>query len=94
MFAYAKPTVTLLSPNAGPPAGGTSVTVTGTNFVAGATVKFGAVSGTSVVVLSATSLTVVTPAQSPGGVTVTVTNPDGTSTSAVTFTYQATPTKS
>ena len=35
------PTVTSVSPNSGSAAGGTAVTITGTNFVSGATVAFG-----------------------------------------------------
>ena len=35
LFAYAKPTVTAVNPAGGPTAGGTSVTLTGTNFVSG-----------------------------------------------------------
>ena len=35
------PTVSSVSPNSGATAGGTSVTITGTNFAAGATVTFG-----------------------------------------------------
>ena len=40
------PTVTSFSPSFGPIAGGTNVTVTGTNFKSGAIVRFGALSGT------------------------------------------------
>ena len=39
------PTVTGISPNFGPTAGGTSVTITGTGFAAPATVSFGANAG-------------------------------------------------
>jgi hypothetical protein len=42
------PTVSSVSPNNGPVAGGTGVTITGTNFAAGATVKFGNGSATNV----------------------------------------------
>ena len=35
------PTVSSVAPNSGPTAGGTAVTITGSNFVAGATVTFG-----------------------------------------------------
>ncbi|HTO76318.1 MAG TPA: IPT/TIG domain-containing protein [Thermoanaerobaculia bacterium] len=51
------PTVTSISPTSGPAAGGTAVTITGTNFAAGATVKFGTVAATNVVFVSATSIT-------------------------------------
>ena len=45
-FTYnAPPTVSSVSPNNGPVAGGTAVTITGTNFAAGATVTFGSDGG-------------------------------------------------
>jgi len=76
------PTVGSVSPASGPIGGGTSVTVGGTGFVSGMTVKFGSNAGTSVVVGSSTSLTVTSPAGSSpdgGDVDVTVTTTDGTS---------------
>ena len=55
-FTYAAtPTVTSVSPNTGPTAGGTAVTITGTNFAAGATVTFGTAAATNVVVVNATT---------------------------------------
>jgi hypothetical protein len=82
------PTLDSIAPTAGTPSGGTSVTLTGTNFVNGATVLFGAVPAASVTFNGATSLTAVTPAQSPGVVNVTVTNPDAQSaTLNAAFTY-------
>ena len=76
-----RPSVTAVSPNAGPAAGGTSVTITGTNFLSGATVSFGSatVPAGDVTFDSATQLTAVAPAGSPGPVDVTVTTPGGTS---------------
>ena len=75
-FTYiGPPTVSSVSPNNGPTAGGTAVTITGTNFAAGATVKFGGTAATNVVVVSRTSITATTPAgMRRGAVTVTVTN--------------------
>jgi len=76
------PTVSSVSPASGPIAGGTSVTIGGTGFVSGMTVKFGANAGTSVVVGSSTSLTVTSPAgtsMSGGVVDITVTTTNGTS---------------
>ena len=70
------PTVSGVSPNTGPAAGGTGVTITGTNFAAGATVTLGGTAATNVVVVSATQITATTPAHAAGAVTVTVTNPD------------------
>jgi prepilin-type N-terminal cleavage/methylation domain-containing protein len=78
LFAYNAPTVTSVSPNAGPPAGGTSVIITGTNFVPGSTVKFGNAPASSVLIVSSTMITAKSPAGS-GTVDVTVTNPDGQS---------------
>jgi len=75
-FTYVvPPTVTSVSPNTGTTAGGTAVTITGTNFVAGATVAFGSNAATNVIVVSSTQITATTPAGNAGGVTVTVTNP-------------------
>jgi IPT/TIG domain len=91
-YTYLGPTVTSVSPNTGTTAGGTPVTITGTNFVSGATVTFGSGSATSVVVVSATSITCVTPSGSAGAVTVTVTESGVGGSLANGFTYVATPT--
>ncbi|MGE5057516.1 MAG: beta strand repeat-containing protein [Acidobacteriota bacterium] len=66
------PTVTSVSPNTGPAAGGTGVTITGTNFASGATVLFGSAAATGVNVVNTSTITATTPAGS-GAVTVTVT---------------------
>jgi len=70
------PTVSAIAPVFGPTAGGTPVTVTGTNFVAGATVSFGGSLGT-VTALSDSSISVTTPARAAAVVDVAVQNPDG-----------------
>jgi hypothetical protein len=89
----APPTVTSITPNSGPTTGGTSVTITGTNFATGATVTFGSAAGTNVVVLNSTTLTVTTPAGGAGAVTVTVTNPGPQSGSLANgFSYVLVPT--
>ena len=85
--AAAAPTLTSFSPIAGSTLGGTSVTITGTNFVSGATVSFGTVAATSVTFNSATSLTAIAPPQGAGVVSVKVTNPDGQSATRDGFTY-------
>jgi hypothetical protein len=72
-------TVTQVNPNNGPFAGGTSVTITGTGFLAGASVTFGGNAATSVVVVNSTTITANTPAHAAGAVNVTVTNTDTTS---------------
>ncbi len=85
------PTVTSFTPTSGSTEGGTSVTVTGTNFQAGATVRFGAVDATGVTFISSTSLTATAPAQAAGSVAITVTNPDGQNANRTGFTYVAPP---
>jgi hypothetical protein len=67
------PGVSSASPNNGPTGGGTGVTITGTNFAAGASVTFGGTAATNVVVVSSTSITATAPAHAAGAVTVTVT---------------------
>jgi outer membrane protein OmpA-like peptidoglycan-associated protein len=67
------PTLGSLTPNNGLIAGGTTITITGTNFAAGASVAIGGVAATSVVVVSSTSITAVTPAHAVGVVDVSVT---------------------
>src|ERR1035437_10086072 len=74
---------------------GTAVTITGTNFAAGATVKFGSTAATNVVVVNSTTITATTPVGTAGAVTVAVSNPGGQSGSlASAFTYIASPTVS
>ncbi|HLX62492.1 MAG TPA: C25 family cysteine peptidase [Planctomycetota bacterium] len=70
--------VNSISPVSGTPAGGTSVTVTGANFVSGCTVAFGGLAATGATLNSSTSVTCLAPAGSAGTtVPVTVTNPIG-----------------
>ncbi len=86
------PTVTTVSPTTGPIAGGTTVTINGSRFLDGATVRFGDAPGVQVVVQNALRLTVRTPAVTNAGrVAVVVTNPDGASgTLPDAFTFEAT----
>jgi hypothetical protein len=81
------PTVKSVSPNNGPPAGGTAVTITGTNFAAGATVTFGGTAAINVVVVNGTTITATTPAHASGAVTVTVTVNGQSGNLANGFTY-------
>lgn len=85
------PTVTSVSPDAGALAGGTTITITGTNFVNDSVVTVDGVACTTQTVVSATSITCVTPGPNAGAVAVVVTNPDA-ATDSGTFTYQAAPT--
>ncbi|MEP6764169.1 MAG: IPT/TIG domain-containing protein [Gemmatimonadaceae bacterium] len=84
----AAPTVSAVAPNSGTTAGGTPVSISGTNFAAGATVSFGGTPATGVVVNSPTFITAVTPSKFAGAVAVTVTNTDaqvGTLAAGYTF---------
>jgi hypothetical protein len=62
------PRITSVSPNVGPMAGGTAISINGANFGVGATVSIGGVAATNVVVVSATSITASTPALPTPGV--------------------------
>jgi len=87
------PMVTSITPNSGPKAGGTVVTLNGTDFAGAISVKFGATNATFSV-MSATAISAtVPPATNAGVVDVTVTTPGGTSStsSADRFTYLGLP---
>ncbi len=91
--------VSAVSPASGSLAGGTTVTITGSNFTAPARVTFGGTAATAVVVVSGTQIVCRTLPHAAGvvTVTVTVTNPFPTSGSLVNgFAYASgvtTPTK-
>ena len=83
------PTVTSISPASGTANGGTPVTITGANFLAGATVSLGGAGATGVTVQSSSSITATTAAHAAGVVNVAVTNTDaqvGTLTNGYTYT--------
>ncbi len=81
------PTLTSILPNVGGTVGGTAVTLTGTNFTGATGVTIGGAACTSVVVVSATSITCVTPAGSTGDASVVVTNADGSNSSNSLWVY-------
>jgi hypothetical protein len=88
------PSVTSVSPNSGPLAGGTVVTITGTGFsTTGTTVDFGSVAGTTVTCAVTTSCSAISPAGSAGAVDVTVTTGGATSATGTAdkFTYTSGP---
>lgn len=88
-----EPTITNLTPSVGSTAGGTSVTITGTNFVTGAVVHIGDALATGVTVDSATQITCTAPAGDSGSVDVIVQNPDGQLVESVDgFDYEGAPT--
>jgi IPT/TIG domain len=84
------PTVTGVSPNSGPAAGGTAVTITGSGFTGATAVDFGTTPATDVTMVNSTTITADSPAGS-GGVDVTVITPAGTSATSAAdqFTYTA-----
>ena len=87
--ANSAPTVTSISPNSGTINGGTAVTIRGTGFLAGATVKLGGTSATGVSVVNSTTIAATTPAHAAGATSVVVTNTDaktGTLNNGFTFT--------
>ena len=92
-FTYqGPPTVATIAPVAGALAGGTNVTITGADFVAGATVDLGG-SACNITNLVANRIDCTTTAHVAGAVDVTVTNPDGQSGAlASIYTYQEAPT--
>ena len=93
-FTYlgAQPLITGIAPAHGPATGGTTVTITGTGFLAGSAVRFGGTAATSVSVLDSTRIVAITPAHAAGPVTVDVTNPlAATASVAQGFTFDAAP---
>ncbi|MBE2285889.1 MAG: IPT/TIG domain-containing protein [Prosthecobacter sp.] len=93
LFTYvAPPTVTSIAPASGPTSGGTSVTITGTNFTGATGVTIGGAAATSVTVVNATSITCVTPSGTAGARSVVVTTPGGSNSANSLFTYVAAPT--
>ncbi|KSB89962.1 hypothetical protein AS593_00360 [Caulobacter vibrioides] len=79
-FTYvAPPTVTAVSPSAGPTGGTNSVTITGTNFTNATAVTFGAAAATGYTVVSPTQITATVPAGSAGTIDVRVTTVGGQS---------------
>jgi len=83
------PTIAGLGTTSGLTTGGTSVTITGTDFEGASGVSFGSTPATSYVVNSESQITAVAPASaSATAVPVTVTTVAGTATSAQTFGYE------
>ena len=85
------PTISSVTPNTGPAAGGTAITITGENLTDATSVTIAGVAATGVTVLSSTTVTAVTPAGTAGAKTVSVTSPTGTANLANGFTYVAVP---
>ena len=69
-----RPIITGINSAYGAAAGGTSMTITGTNFTGATVVDFGTIAATNFTVVSATQITATSPAEA-GTVDVTVTAP-------------------
>ena len=65
------------------PAGGESITINGTGFITGASVTIGGTAAGAVSFVSATELTVTTPAKTAGDYDIVVTNTDGGSATSI-----------
>ncbi|MGP8059556.1 MAG: IPT/TIG domain-containing protein [Acidimicrobiales bacterium] len=76
------PVVNAVSPTSGPTTGGTTVTISGSNFLGATAADFGSVAAPSFTVTSDTSMTVTAPPHGAGIVDVTVTSPRGTSSTS------------
>lgn len=82
--ANVAPKVTALSSYTGKRTGGSTITITGSGFVTGATVAFGTTPATNVTVVSATKITAKVPAVASARlVDVRVTTPAGTSATSL-----------
>ena len=84
------PSVTAISPSTGSTARPTPVMISGTGFLAGATVTVDAMA-LSVTVVNSTTITAIAPAHAAGPADVVVTNPSGlggTLTAAFTYSFE------
>ncbi len=90
VFTYV-PTVSAISPSAGPLGGNTLVTITGTGFTPGTAVDFGMNNpATNITVVSATTITATSP-QGTGTLDVTVTTLSGTSAASTADVFRYAP---
>ena len=88
------PTLTAVSPTTGPTTGGTTITLSGSNFVSGATVRVGGALCTNITFVSTSTITAKTPVGTAGAQSVQIQNPDGrnfTLPSAFTYTSATSP---
>ena len=81
------PTVASVSPSTGPANGGTSVIITGANFLGATAVTIGGAPATGVTVISATSISATVPAGSVGSASVVVTTGGGSNGANGLFSY-------
>lgn len=90
-FASGAPVVSSVFPTAGPLAGGTSVTITGSGFTGATAVSFGGTAASAFTVVNDTSISATTPAKTAGSAAVVVTS-GSASNSDVNFTFAPIPT--
>ena len=81
------PTVSSTSPNKGPAAGGTAVTLTGTGFTGATAVRFGPTSAATYSVVNDSTIQVTTPARPTGLVNITVVTQNGVNQPAIASWY-------
>ena len=87
MVVSPTPSVTSLAPTSGTHAGGTTVTLTGTNFTGATSVTFNGTAATSVSVVNDTTITAVTPVGTAGSASVVVTTPNGSNSANSLYTF-------
>lgn len=89
------PVVSGISPNTGPTAGGTPVTISGSGFQTGAGVSIGGIAAIGVTINGPTGISATTPPHAAGPASIVVTNPDTqTGTLVNGFTYASISTSS
>ena len=85
-----RPIPTIVTPNHGTTAGGTPVTIAGSNFKEGVTVSFGGAAASDVLFVSSSQISCSTPNHYPETVDIKVTNPDAQSGTLLRgFTYES-----
>ena len=90
-FSYSAappPSIGSVSPNTGSFSGGTSITISGSDFVLGAKVFVGSSQATVQTTTGGYIYATVPTASQPGAANVVVVNPDSKSSAAATYTYQ------
>ncbi len=83
------PSVTTVEPTSGTTAGGTSITLRGTNFTEASSITVGGLACTNVSVIDAETAQCTTPAKSAGTASINITTPGGTNWNNRLFTYKA-----
>jgi hypothetical protein len=91
-YTYLGPSITAVSPDSGPLAGGNKIRITGAGLYGATSVMFGSVAATTFKPDSrGTRMTVTVPAQGAGTVNIVITTPGGVSTTTSTDQYTYNP---